>query len=186
MTDDLAELRRAFTLYPRGVMAVAAQIDGAPVGLAVSAFVSVSLDPPLLALCIDAASRTWPVLSTADTIGVSVLTEEHAWLGRQLASRSRDRFAGATFDQTSRGALLLDGAAARFECRTETVVPGGDHLIVLLRVLSMAADPTRAPLIWHDSEFRAVAPLTPGGAASDRPAASGDARRAGSSRSAAR
>jgi flavin reductase (DIM6/NTAB) family NADH-FMN oxidoreductase RutF len=159
VTDDVAALRRAFTLYPRGVMAVAAQIDGAPVGLAVSAFVSVSLDPPLLALCIDAASRTWPVLRTADTIGVSVLTEEHAWLGRQLASRSRDRFADARFDLTSRGALLLADAAARFECRTQSVSPGGDHLIVLLRVLSMSADPARRPLIWHDSQFRAVAPL---------------------------
>jgi flavin reductase (DIM6/NTAB) family NADH-FMN oxidoreductase RutF len=160
VTDDVAALRRAFTLYPRGVMAVAAQIDGAPVGLAVSAFVSVSLDPPLLALCIDGASRTWPVLRTADTIGVSVLTEEHAWLGRQLASRSRDRFAGAPFERTSRGALLLGGAAARFECRVESETPGGDHLVVMLRVLSMSADPERKPLIWHDSEFRAVAPLS--------------------------
>ncbi|MBL7253312.1 flavin reductase family protein [Actinoplanes sp. LDG1-01] len=140
-------------------MAVAAQIDGAPVGLAVSAFVSVSLDPPLIALCIDAASRTWPALRGADTIGVSVLTEEHAWLGRQLASRSRDRFADAKFDETARGALLLDGAAARFECSQESELPGGDHLIALLRVESMTADPDRKPLLWHDSEFRAVAPL---------------------------
>ncbi|GAA2514261.1 flavin reductase family protein [Winogradskya humida] len=156
MTD---ELRKAFTLYPRGVMAVAAQIDGAPVGLAVSAFVSVSLDPPLLALCIDAGSRTWPVLSTAGTIGVSVLTEEHAWLGRQLASRTRDRFADAKFDETARGALLLTDAAARFECETESVSPGGDHLIVLLKVVSMDADPSRRPLVWHDSQFAAVTSL---------------------------
>ena len=56
--EDPAELRRAFTLYPRGVMAVAALVDGEQVGLAVSAFVSVSLDPPLILICVDRESRT--------------------------------------------------------------------------------------------------------------------------------
>jgi flavin reductase (DIM6/NTAB) family NADH-FMN oxidoreductase RutF len=137
-------------------MAVAASVDGEPVGLAVSAFVSVSLDPPLLVLCMDAGSRTWPVLSTAPAIGVSVLAEDHEWLGRQLASRRGNRFEGAKFDETEDGALLLADAVARFECRPQTVYPGGDHLIVMLSVERMSASPDRKPLLWHDSKFRRV------------------------------
>jgi flavin reductase (DIM6/NTAB) family NADH-FMN oxidoreductase RutF len=155
--DDAQELRRAFTLYPRGVMAVAAEIDGEPVGLAVSAFVSVSLEPPLIVICIDAASTTWPRLREAPGIGVSVITAEQAWLGRQLASRRRDRFENAAFTRTASGALLLDDAAAQFDCAIRDTYPGGDHLIVVLEVLDMRADPRREPLIWHDSTFRELA-----------------------------
>jgi flavin reductase (DIM6/NTAB) family NADH-FMN oxidoreductase RutF len=157
--DDPATLRRAFTLYPRGVMAVAAQIDGSPVGLAVSAFVSVSLDPPLILICLDNGSKTWPTLRLSPSIGVSVLAEDQAWLGRQLASRSRDRFADAVFRETAGGGLLLEGSVAQWECTLEQELPGGDHVMALLRVVEMSADASVRPLLWHDSAFTAVAPL---------------------------
>jgi flavin reductase (DIM6/NTAB) family NADH-FMN oxidoreductase RutF len=160
--DDAATLRRGFTLYPRGVMAVAAVVDGVSTGLAVSAFVSVSLDPPLMLICVDKASSTWPTLSRAGSIGVSVIAEDQAWLGRQLASRRVDRFAGADFEERPAGALLLAGSVARFETTVETVHDGGDHLMVLLRVVDMAGDPDTAPLLWHDSTFMSVAPLNAG------------------------
>lgn len=154
VVEDTAQLRRAFTLYPHGVMAVAADIEGVPVGLAVSAFVSVSLDPPLILLCFDKASSTWPRLKDAPSIGVSVLAAEHAWLGRQLASRTRDRFDGASFTRTAAGALLLDGAPTRMSCIIERVLDGGDHHMVLLRVDQCAFQPDIEPLVWHDSRFR--------------------------------
>ncbi|TRW47587.1 flavin reductase family protein [Georgenia yuyongxinii] len=157
--DDPALLRRGFTLYPRGVMAVAARVDGVLTGFAVSAFTSVSLDPPLGLICVDKASTTWPSLSRAETLGVSVLAEEHAWLGRQLASRRGDRFAGAEFDERPGGALWLRGSVARFDASIDAVHDGGDHLLVVLRVSDMEADPSVAPLLWHDTSFGAVAPL---------------------------
>jgi flavin reductase (DIM6/NTAB) family NADH-FMN oxidoreductase RutF len=156
---DTTDLRRAFTLYPRGVMAVAALVDGEQVGLAVSAFVSVSLDPPLILICIDRESRTWPKLSRAGSIGVSVMHENQAWLGRQLASRRVDRFAGASFDTRDAGAMLLHGSVTQLECTVEGVTDGGDHLMVLLRVIDMSADPSQVPLVWHDSGFAGVRPL---------------------------
>ena len=157
--EDATQLRRAFTLYPHGVMAVAAEVEGAPVGLAVSAFVSVSLDPPLILLCFDKASSTWPRLKDAPAIGVSVLAADHAWLGRQLASRSRDRFAGAAFDATEDGALLLEGSPARMACRIERVLDGGDHHMVLLRIDAYTLDPDVEPLVWYDSRFHGVGAL---------------------------
>jgi flavin reductase (DIM6/NTAB) family NADH-FMN oxidoreductase RutF len=159
---DPVELRRAFTLYPRGVMAVAAMVDGEQVGLAVSAFVSVSLEPPLILICIDRESRTWPRLSTAEGIGVSVLHENQAWLGRQLASRRTDRFAGTEFETRESGALLLHGSVAQLECTIDQVIEGGDHYMVLLKVTGMWGDPAAQPLVWHDSEFAGVRPLEVG------------------------
>ena len=156
---DPAELRRAFTLYPRGVMAVASSVDGEPVGLAVSAFVSVSLDPPLILICVDKESRTWPRLANAGGIGVSVIAENQAWLGRQLASRRTDRFANAIFETRPSGAMLLEGSVSQLECTIETVHEGGDHIMVVLRVIDMGGDPSIAPLVWHDSTFTGVRPL---------------------------
>jgi len=157
--DDPVLLRRAFTLYPRGVMAVAARVDGVLTGFAVSAFTSVSLDPPLGLICVDKASTTWPDLSRAETLGVSVLAEEHAWLGRQLGSRRGDRFAGAEFEERPGGALWLRGSVARFDTTIDAVHDGGDHLLVLLRVTDMEADPEVPPLLWHDTTFTRIAPL---------------------------
>lgn len=157
--DDAVELRRAFTLYPRGVMAVAALVDGETAGLAVSAFVSLSLDPPLMIICIDRESTTWPRLSRAETIGVSVIAEDDAWLGRQLGGRSVDRFAGVDMIEQPGGALLLAHAIATFTTSIEEVLPGGDHFIVVLRVLAYDLDPSGSPLVWHDTRFAAVRPI---------------------------
>jgi flavin reductase (DIM6/NTAB) family NADH-FMN oxidoreductase RutF len=137
-------------------MAVAAMVGEEPVGLAVSAFVSVSLDPPLMAICIDRMSRTWSRLSRVPSIGVSVIAENQAWLGRQLAQRDGDRFAGADFEKRPSGALFLAGSVARFETQIEETYPGGDHDIVLLRVADHEVSPEFKPLVWHDRAFVAV------------------------------
>lgn len=155
---ESADLRRAFTLFPRGVMAVAALVDGEPVGFAASAFVSVSLDPALMVICVDRASTTWPRLSRAERIGVSVIAESDAALGRQLGSRKTDRFAGVDLYEED-GALLLENAVATFTTSIQQVVDGGDHLIVVFRVHSYSMTPERAPLVWHDTKFAGVRPL---------------------------
>jgi flavin reductase (DIM6/NTAB) family NADH-FMN oxidoreductase RutF len=152
-------LRRAFTLYPRGVMAVAARVDGATCGFAASAFVSVSLNPALMIICVDRTSTTWPVLSTAETIGVSVIAESDAWLGRQFGARGVDRFAGVALREVPGGALLLENAVAAFTTSIDQVFEGGDHLVVMLRVHDFSLDPSKLPLVWHDTQFAAVRPL---------------------------
>jgi flavin reductase (DIM6/NTAB) family NADH-FMN oxidoreductase RutF len=78
-------LRRAFAMFPSGVTAVCATVEGRPVGLAASSFTSVSLDPPLVSVCIAHTSSTWPLLRAAGRVGVSVLAEGHASIARQLA-----------------------------------------------------------------------------------------------------
>ena len=159
MTAELAipdpgELRRVFGAFPSGVVAIAAMIDGAPAGFAASSFTSVSLDPPLVSICVADTSTTWPVLRDARRFGVSVLAASQEAAGRQLASRAADRFAGLDWCASADGAVVIEGACAWFECSTHAVFPGGDHDIVVLRIHGLDADAAVNPLVFHASKFR--------------------------------
>jgi flavin reductase (DIM6/NTAB) family NADH-FMN oxidoreductase RutF len=150
---DGASLRRAFGAFPTGVMALAAVRDGSPVGMAASSFTSVSLDPPLAAVCVAQSSTTWPVLRTCPRVGLSVLAADHGALCRQLAARDADRFAGVGWEQSPSGAVFVHGAALWLECSVATVTPAGDHDIVVFAVEAVRADPDVAPLVFHRSAF---------------------------------
>jgi flavin reductase (DIM6/NTAB) family NADH-FMN oxidoreductase RutF len=158
---DPATLRRLYGTFPSGVVAVCGTGPDGHVGLAASSFTAVSMDPPLVAFCIQNDSTTWPRLATLPRLGISVLGAAHAGACRQLAAKGTDRFAGLAVTATPGGALFLDGASARLDCVVETLLPAGDHRIVLLRVeaADMVAD--HEPLVFHASGFRVLsAPTT--------------------------
>jgi flavin reductase (DIM6/NTAB) family NADH-FMN oxidoreductase RutF len=160
---DALALRSAFAMFPSGVVAVCATVDGEPAGLAASSFVTVSLDPPLVAFCIQWTSTTWPKLERLPRIGVSVLGEAHDSAARALASKGGDRFASVRTDVTDDGAVFIDGASAWLDCSVETVFPAGDHGIVLLRLHGLTMDPAISPLVFHGSAFRRLADIEPAG-----------------------
>lgn len=149
-----AELRRVFGAFPTGVTAIAALIDGVPVGLAANSFTSVSLDPPLLSVCVAHTSTTWPALSDRVRLGVTVLGAHQERACLQLAARGGDRFAGLDWHATADGAVLIDGAAAWFECGIEQHIRAGDHDIVLLRIHALRAEQSVPPLVFHGGRFR--------------------------------
>jgi flavin reductase (DIM6/NTAB) family NADH-FMN oxidoreductase RutF len=154
---DTAELRRVFGCFPSGVAAVCAlDSDGTPTGMAVSSFTSVSLDPPLVSVCVQNTSTTWPVLRDAARLGVSVLAEGQDATARALAARGVDRFAQVSWTATDEGAVLVHDAAAWLDCEVEAQYPAGDHAVVLLRVRSLVGDPAHPPLVFHASRFRGL------------------------------
>lgn len=150
---DAGALRAAFARFPSGVTALSALVDGAPEGMAVSSFIPVSLDPPLLAVSLRRASRTWPTLRRAGGIGVSVLAAGHGPLSRQL-SGAADRFAGVDWTATPSGAVRIGGAVAWFDCTPHEELPAGDHVIALLTVHASDHQPSAPPLVFHGSTFR--------------------------------
>ena len=157
VADDPGALRAAYGCFPSGVTAVCALVDGVPAGLAASSFTSVSMSPPLVSVCVQHTSTTWPKLRGLDRVGVSVLGEDHDALARQIGSRTGDRFAGVAWEAGPAGGVFLGGAAAWLDCTVERHVPAGDHDIVLLRVHTFQAHPEIAPLIFHASRFRQLA-----------------------------
>ena len=149
-------LRQAFGAFPCGVVSVAAQVDGAHVGLAASSFTSVSLEPALVSFSVANTSSTWPVLRRAGHLGLSVLADHHGDVCTQLAGPADRRFDGLELHTTAEGAVLLDGAAATFDCTIHREVEAGDHTLVLLRLHAVKDLGGVSPLVFHRSGFSRI------------------------------
>lgn len=154
---DPAALREAFGVFPTGVVAVAAEVDGRPLGLAASSFTSVSLDPPLVSINLAAASKTWPDLRRAKHLGLTVLADHHGPLCRRLAGPVAQRFDGVPVTVTDEGAVLVDGGLARFDTTIYREVEAGDHVLVLLELHAVDHSHEHGPLVFHRSGFGRLA-----------------------------
>jgi flavin reductase (DIM6/NTAB) family NADH-FMN oxidoreductase RutF len=149
-----SSLREAFGHFPSGVIAIAAEVDGIRIGLAVSTFVPVSLDPPLVSFCVQNTSETWPKLQNLPLLGISVLGEAHDQAARTLAAKTGDRFAGLETESSERGAVFVKGTSVWLESAIEQLIPAGDHTIVILRVSDITVHDDVPPIVFHRSMFR--------------------------------
>jgi len=154
---DATRLRQAFGVFPSGVVAVAAEVDGELVGLAASSFTSVSLEPALVSFSVANTSRTWPVLRTAGHLGVTILADHHGEVCRRLAGPVEHRFDELSVTSTDDGAVTLDDGLARFDCTVHREVEAGDHTIVLLQLHAVEHADTSLPLVFHRSGFGRLA-----------------------------
>lgn len=156
---DPAVVRQAFSLFPSGVAALSACVEGIPRVLVAASFqVGISADPPLVLFAVQHTSTSWPKLRTCEFIGVSVLGEAHNVAARQMASKAADRLAGIATQQSPTGAIFIVGAPIWLECNIHAEVPAGDHDVIFLRVRSLAVDADAEPLIFHGSSFRRLRP----------------------------
>ena len=154
-------LRQAYSGFPSGVVAVCSQDPAEPdsralIGMAASSFTTVSLDPPLVSVCVQNTSTTWPRLRTAPAIGVSVFAGEQSQLCRQMAGTAEHRFDGITPLLGDDGAVFIPDAAAHLSCTIHNEIQAGDHTVVLLAIETLRADPTVEPLVFHARTFRAL------------------------------
>lgn len=150
---DPDALREAFGVFPSGVVAVAAEVDGALVGLAASSFTSVSLEPALVSFSVANTSRTWPTLRRADHLGLTVLADHHGGVCRQLAGPVEHRFDDLEVSTTGEGAATIDDGLAMFVCSIYREVEAGDHTIVILRLHAVDHPDSSLPLVFHRSAF---------------------------------
>ncbi|MFI9412829.1 flavin reductase family protein [Nocardia gamkensis] len=148
------QLRLTFGCFPSGVIAVCAERHGQAVGMLVSSFTSVSLDPALVSICTMNSSQTWALLRDAPRLGLSILGDEQEPMCRQLASRPADRFSGIDYERTAEGAVLVPGATAWLDCAPHEEFPAGDHTIVVLAIRGIRAHPSAHPLVFHGSRYR--------------------------------
>ncbi|WP_335936532.1 flavin reductase family protein [Streptomyces sp. PTD5-9] len=146
-------LRRAFGSFATGVTVVT--VGGAvPRGMTANSFTSVSLDPPLVLVCVAKEARMHDSLAAAPAFTVSVLGADQEHVARHFADRSRPLGAGQFdavdwFPGPTAGAPVLAGAAAHFECRPWRTYDGGDHTIHVGRVLSWDESPDPGALLFH-------------------------------------
>ncbi|MGI9421230.1 MAG: flavin reductase family protein [Geminicoccaceae bacterium] len=134
---ETAAYRKALGSFPTGVTVVAAfDGDDAPWGLTANSFSSVSLDPPLILVCLDRRGRAWPVFARAERFSVNILASGQDDLARHFASPAPNRFATAAWTRGQNGTPLLPETAAWLECGTDRQIEAGDHVILLGAVLA--------------------------------------------------
>ena len=145
------ELRDALGRFATGVTVVTTTTPRGPLGITANSFASVSLMPPLVLWSPARKSRRFPAFEAASHFAVHVLSAGQQALAERFA-RSGDGFADLDFRSGHGGAPLLEGCAARFECRHEARYDGGDHLIVVGLVLRLVqAD--LPPLLYYRGRY---------------------------------
>lgn len=152
--------RNVLSHYPTGVVVVCAQTPAGPEGMACNSFTSVSLDPPLVAICPAKTSTTWPKLRDAGRFCISVLAAHHEPLSRLFARREIDRFAGTAVIDRPSGPGISD-AAAWLDCALEAEHDAGDHSIAVARVQSLEMRTGAPALIFFRGEYGEFTPGDP-------------------------
>lgn len=149
---DAATLRSTAGAFPSGVTIITSRSGDTPVGLTISSFASVSLDPPLLLVCAARTAGSLPAFRVGGPMGVNVLAHDQGWLARRFASRHDDRFAGVAHRTGPHGVPLLDDVAAWLDCHIARMYDGGDHVILLVRPHSVHRS-DRSPLLYHSGQM---------------------------------
>jgi len=147
---DAATFRRTLGRFATGVTLVTAADASGPLGLIVNAFTSVSLEPPLIAICPSRHSLTWSRMRRCGRFAVNVLGVEHAKYVRHSAQAEADRFIGIDHVLSESGVPRVLSAIAFLDCEPVAEQLAGDHWIVVARVHDLLADHGRDPLIFID------------------------------------
>lgn len=155
---DEYRFRSVLSRFASGVTVVTAKGgDGMDHGITVSAFCSLSLEPPLILVCIDHATVMHGILESAATFTVNVLAADQEDLARRFSDPDNDRFEGTSYTRGANGLALLTGAAAQLECALTHRFEGGDHTIFVGRV--EAADASDAqPLLYYRGGYASLGP----------------------------
>jgi flavin reductase ActVB len=151
---DAADFREAMSSVVAPVTIVTARNgQGEPFGFTASAVVSLSLDPPLLLVCVDRGSSSHDPLVAATQFCVNVMGTDGMELARRFGSHRGDKFDDVVTEDSPTGTPSLPVALARIFCGVHGLREGGDHTIVLGRVLSFRRRPEE-PLAWWGRSFR--------------------------------
>ncbi|NIF30338.1 flavin oxidoreductase [Pantoea sp. Tr-811] len=157
---DARAFRRALGNFATGVTVVTARdADGRQVGVTANSFNSVSLDPPLILWSIDKRSTSHEVFEAASHFAVNVLAADQIDVSNNFARPRDDRFAGIAHEAGAGGAPVLEDCAARFHCEKYQQLDGGDHWILVGKVVAFD-DLGRAPLLYHQGAYSMVLPHT--------------------------
>ncbi|WP_397543234.1 flavin reductase [Roseovarius salis] len=165
-TEDKQALRHAFGAFATGVTVVTtADEKGTPFGFTANSFTSVSLDPPLLLICLAKSSSKINIFSNAKSFAVNILSSQQAEVSHRFATSMKERFATVDWSLGGKGAPLIEGVAAWFDCTPHQIVDAGDHIIIIGRVDAFAHT-EQEPLVYLRGQYL-EAPTSLGALVSD-------------------
>jgi 3-hydroxy-9,10-secoandrosta-1,3,5(10)-triene-9,17-dione monooxygenase reductase component len=150
---DPEVMREVLGHFASGVTVVTAVTAEGPIGFTCQSFSSLSLDPPLVAFAPGRASSTWPRLRAIGRFCVNVLAQGQDDVSRAFARSGADKFAGVHWVPSPHGSPVLDDVVAWIDGELWAEYDGGDHTLVVARVLDLGADPGRRPLLYHRGTY---------------------------------
>ncbi|MGI9041471.1 MAG: flavin reductase family protein [Gemmatimonadales bacterium] len=145
--------------FATGVTIVTLNDDGGrPLGMTASSLASVSLQPPLVSVCVDHQAELHDAIVEAREFVVNILESGQEELSRRFADKHEDRFDGIGYHRSPEGLVVLDNVLAHIECERHTIYPGGDHTIVLGRVVGGSTGSTgnSRPLLYYRGGYAAL------------------------------
>ncbi len=146
--DDRA-LRNAMGNFCTGVVIATGAVDGAPAGFAAQSFVSLSLDPPLIALCPGKNSSSWPKLRDSGSFRINILAADQKPVCDAMAQSGGDKFAQIAWRAGVTGSPILEGVVGYVDCDLEAEHDAGDHTIAIGRIRDFAIlDENKGPLLF--------------------------------------
>jgi flavin reductase len=160
MTLNSSDFRRAMGCFATGVTIITVDLSGEVHGMTANAFASVSLDPPLVLVCVDKRTITHTHLHAKKRFGINVLGEDQRGISEYYANPDRtheraEAEAGARFDRTPHGTPVLHGALAYLECRLDSARDAGDHTIFVAEVEDVVVKEGN-PLLFFRGKYRRV------------------------------
>ena len=154
MTDiDSGVFRNVLGHFPTGVTAVTAVNNGKPIGMAIGSFTSVSLEPPLVAFLPGKESGSWKEIREAGSFCVNVMGQDQMEVCGVMASRAEDKFADVEWSPAGSGSPIISGSIAYIDCDIEMIHDGGDHDIVIGRVLKLEVMDSKSPLGFFQGNY---------------------------------
>lgn len=151
MSESSEAFRDALSRFASGVVVAAANTAGGPIGFTASAFSSLSLEPPLVLLCVAKKASVYPRILEVERVGISVLHAGQRWIAEQFARHGVDRFRGVPL-RANATVPLIEGAVAQLDCSRHGLHDAGDHTILIGRVLEAGTGLGR-PLVHYARAF---------------------------------
>ncbi len=150
------QFRQLLGRFATGVTVVTARgPGGGPVGMTASSVASVSLNPPLLLVCVDRTHDMHAALEAGQHFVLNVLAADQEALSRRFAEDDENRFDGVGYKENRHGIPVLDGALASIECVKQTAVPGGDHT-VFFGLVTGGNVTDRRPLLYYRGGYASL------------------------------
>lgn len=155
-SSDQRTFRDVMGVFATGVAVITTEADGGPQGMTVNSLTSLSVDPPMLLVCLTEGSRTAMAVTGRGAFVVNLLNRNQRHLSDRFSRPGRAHFAGLPTILAGNGIPALPGCAGQVECTVEAVHPGGDHLIVVGRVTACRAVPA-SPLLFYRGRYHRLA-----------------------------
>lgn len=149
---DPASMRTTMGAFPSGVTVLTTRVHQRSIGMTISSFASVSIDPPLLLQCVSRSARSLPTFRTGRSVVVNVLARHQADLALRFASKVEDRFAGVEYETDDDGCPILSGTAASVSGHIDRIYDAGDHVILLIRACAVRRNST-LPLLYYSGRM---------------------------------